>query len=500
MRTPEDDVSRGNIQSWNVAVERRLPLDLSVDLAYVGSKGTDGFADLDINASDTPGGGNAEPSLLLEGPRDAISSWGPRLETQYHSLQTAINRPFKNGLLLKGAYTWSKADEHGRRRRLGGPDVERREPVPTATSRWPATTARTSSRWASSTSCRSARTSSGAAELRDQGLAGQRHLRRLLRCAVHGHGRRRRVNMPGNTQTANQVGDYTVTGDIGNEGAWFDTTAFRQPQGVVLGNTGRNAFRGPGQWRVDFSVFRGFNVGGNRKLEFRMEAFNLTNSIQYGDGTTGNPWGFSSRDVNNPNFGKSLRRQRRTEHPAGVAVLVLTLASPTVRSGRAGCSRAVQLIVTRSEHPRWREHAGQPTRPLRRRSSACQNPDPNLGQPNAPALVGALDGRSRAARKRHALADLRDANRSDVPAGQSTRTVTGPRHSPGQTATSGPARSDSCRRCARGGSAAARPARSTCTSAPSPGGWRRRCRAAPAAMRRGCRRGCAATAPARCWW
>ncbi len=35
-----------------------------------------------------------------------------------------------------------------------------------------------------------------------------------------------------------------------------------------------------------------------------MEAFNLTNSIQYGDGTTGNPWGFSSRDVNNPNFGR----------------------------------------------------------------------------------------------------------------------------------------------------------------------------------------------------
>jgi hypothetical protein len=28
------------------------------------------------------------------------------------------------------------------------------------------------------------------------------------------------------------------------------------------------------------------------------------NSIQYGDGTTGNPWGFSSRDVTNPNFGK----------------------------------------------------------------------------------------------------------------------------------------------------------------------------------------------------
>jgi hypothetical protein len=86
------------------------------------------------------------------------------------------------------------------------------------------------------------------------------------------------LNMPGNQQTANQAGAYDITG--------------------------RNAFRGPGNWRVDLSVFRGFPLGGERRIEFRVEAFNLTNSIQYGDGTTGNPWGFSSRDVTNPNFGK----------------------------------------------------------------------------------------------------------------------------------------------------------------------------------------------------
>ena len=84
MRTPEEDVSRGNIQSWNVAVERRLPLDLSVDLAYVGSKGTDGFADLNINASDIPGGGNASRPFFSKGRATDLLSWGPRLKTQYH--------------------------------------------------------------------------------------------------------------------------------------------------------------------------------------------------------------------------------------------------------------------------------------------------------------------------------------------------------------------------------------------------------------------------------
>ena len=34
--------------------------------------------------------------------------WGPFAKSRYHSLQVAINRPFKNGLLLKGAYTLSR--------------------------------------------------------------------------------------------------------------------------------------------------------------------------------------------------------------------------------------------------------------------------------------------------------------------------------------------------------------------------------------------------------
>ena len=49
--TPEvGNVDRGMVQTWNVAVERRLPYDISVDVAYVGAKGTGGWAGLDINA------------------------------------------------------------------------------------------------------------------------------------------------------------------------------------------------------------------------------------------------------------------------------------------------------------------------------------------------------------------------------------------------------------------------------------------------------------------
>ena len=68
--------------------------------------------------------------------------------------------------------------------------------------------------------------------------------------------------MPGNQQTADQVGDYREVGEKGSAGLFFDPTAFAQPQGVRFGETGRNQFRGPGVWNLDFSVFRGFRLGG----------------------------------------------------------------------------------------------------------------------------------------------------------------------------------------------------------------------------------------------
>ena len=52
---------------------------------------------------------------------------------------------------------------------------------------------------------------------------------------------------------------------------------------MTFGNVGRNAFRGPGGMNVDFSLFRGFSLGGARRLEFRAEVFNLTNTPKFGN-------------------------------------------------------------------------------------------------------------------------------------------------------------------------------------------------------------------------
>src|SRR4029453_12175825 len=53
---------------------------------------------------------NASRPYARFGRNIALNSFESGLETRYQSLQVAINRPFTKGLLIKGAYTLSKAE------------------------------------------------------------------------------------------------------------------------------------------------------------------------------------------------------------------------------------------------------------------------------------------------------------------------------------------------------------------------------------------------------
>ena len=112
-----DDVKRGATHSWNAFLERRFPYDVIVSAGYVGTATNDGYADINLNVADA--GGNANRRFFAQAGNADILDWAARTKARYHSLQMAINRPFKDGLLLKGAYTFSKA--RTRPTRMGGP-------------------------------------------------------------------------------------------------------------------------------------------------------------------------------------------------------------------------------------------------------------------------------------------------------------------------------------------------------------------------------------------
>ncbi|MBI4904349.1 MAG: TonB-dependent receptor [Acidobacteria bacterium] len=90
---------------------------------------------------------------------------------------------------------------------------------------------------------------------------------------------------------------------------WFNPAAFALPgtatsaTGVSLtrfGNSQRRVGRGPGQSNLDFSLFKNFKVGERAKIQFRAEAFNLSNTPTFFlPGATS-----TALTIGNANFGR----------------------------------------------------------------------------------------------------------------------------------------------------------------------------------------------------
>lgn len=110
-------------QRWSAGIQRELPGNFLLDLAYVGSKGTRLFINEDMNPvvpaslQRLPTTANQIPASRLQPRLDPLQ--GSRLirtnggSSVYHSAQSTLNRRFANGLAFTVAYTYSKLIDNG---------------------------------------------------------------------------------------------------------------------------------------------------------------------------------------------------------------------------------------------------------------------------------------------------------------------------------------------------------------------------------------------------
>jgi hypothetical protein len=69
----------------------------------------------------------------------------------------------------------------------------------------------------------------------------------------------------------------------GNDGNFFvSPDAFANPAPGTFGSGTRNLFRHPGEQQWDIALFKNFNLGGTKRLQFRAEAFNFLNHPNLG--------------------------------------------------------------------------------------------------------------------------------------------------------------------------------------------------------------------------
>jgi hypothetical protein len=296
---------RGYIQSWNLIVETKLPGEFVTSVGYVGTASVNGFAFLDINASQIPGSGNdGRPLFARFGRTAATREWDGRTHSNYHSLQAAVNRRLTGGLMLKAAYTYSHAIDMAdysdwTEFLWNAPSVFNRNRA-TSSSNIPHIfqfgtvydlPLGPNKRWANSGVLG---TVLGGWQL--NGIFSA-YTGRPYTLTASGS----TLNMPGNEQTPDQIKqNVEKLGMVGDDGTWFDTSAFERPTGVRFGNVGRNTMSGPGVVNLDLSLFRDFKLTERFNLQFRAESFNVSNTPHFSTPDD------DSADINSSNFGRIL--------------------------------------------------------------------------------------------------------------------------------------------------------------------------------------------------
>jgi len=286
----------GALHSWNIAFQRQLPAGFTADIAYVGSKGVDLVADLDTNASMTYGSGNNGRAQFAQFGRTGTNRTRTNFgKSRYDGLQMKVDRRFLNGFLITNSYTlgramdlaqenggintpidfdlvWARADTD----RLHNYVLSSVYELPFGPRK----------RWMNE-----GMTSKILGGWQVSGLFVAQSGQALT---IGGNGTL--LNTPGNTAFANLNGENTVLGGLGPGKLYFDPAVYSLPAAGVQGNMKRHSGpEGPGFWQLDGALFKRFQFSDSKYAEFRVDAYNVTNSVRWANPNTG----FSTATGNN---------------------------------------------------------------------------------------------------------------------------------------------------------------------------------------------------------
>jgi carboxypeptidase family protein len=280
---------RGYIESYNFTIERDAGAGFNVQAAYVGSRAIRQTVIQNINAAG-PNGGRSGRALFPSFGRTAnVSYFTPFNTASYNGLQLQAIRRVK-GSMVGFSYTLSRAIDYADDQDSGltfnwVPMLQRNKAV--------AGFDRTHNfqffgdyalpfgkdkHWVQS----------GFAAKLVGGWQANWILSRYSGTPFSVLSSNTQLNADGtNTQTADQLlPNVQILGGHGSGQPYFDVNAFAPVNSARFGNSGRDILRGPGFFNLDGSIFRDFAMTERFILQFRAEAFGVTNTPQFAQFTT----------------------------------------------------------------------------------------------------------------------------------------------------------------------------------------------------------------------
>jgi hypothetical protein len=238
-----------------------------------------------------PGGGAASQPFFSKGIVAAVNVLNPLNHSYYDSLQASLNRRLASGLTVNAGYTWSKnisafagtipiREYFKLNRGLVGPGALGGTLGMVGDTPHKLTAAFTAQ----------APFGKGKRFLNQGGAAskitGGWQLNGLF-TSMSGTpftvtASAASLNAPGSSQQADLVKpNVQILGGVGLNNPFFDPTAFASVTQARFGTSGFNNVRGPGAVNLDASLFREFRATERLTLQFRAEAFNITNTPHF---------------------------------------------------------------------------------------------------------------------------------------------------------------------------------------------------------------------------
>jgi len=277
---------RGYAETYNVTIQRNLGKGYNLQAGYVGTRGVRPGGGVNINAAPPGTGVAGQPLYQQWGNSNAIAEIEPIRGSRYDSLQARATHRMR-GVNLGVAYTFSKTldaadNEEGTSLTWNWAPVQYRNYALAGYDRTH------NVQFYGSYSLPFGKGESflrhGFASKLAGGWQANWILSKESGTPFTVGASATSLNSPGNTQTANQVlPTVEILGGYGPGMPYFDPKAFAAVTTVTFGNTGRDILRGPGMFALHASVFRTFPVRESIRLQFRAEAFGLTNTPTFGN-------------------------------------------------------------------------------------------------------------------------------------------------------------------------------------------------------------------------
>jgi hypothetical protein len=286
---------------WNVTVQRQLPGELSVEAAYVGTKGTHVFAgnggDYDFNQATVQGFGTLslnqrKPFFQKYGWSQNFRYYGSDASNNYHGLQLKADKRFSKGFSLLSHYTWSRSFNYTNTyynidaTQAYGPNDNTRSHVFLFSGIYELPFGK------------GRRFLSGGNKALDF-IAGGWQMNTIFQwqSGLPFTPTYRDCNADRDTGWCRPdvVGDWRL--DDPTRNAWFKTTSvpltsngqvdgpWRRPAKGTFGNVGRNRLLGPSFSQWDLSFFKSFAITERFKAQFRAESFNFANKMSLANPT-----------------------------------------------------------------------------------------------------------------------------------------------------------------------------------------------------------------------